>query len=136
MRLVSITIYIKKFGDSDTYEKTDMNWDIYPEGIYGCLMMLKRYEKPIYVSEAGIADAADQYRANYIKAQVAATWRAIEDGVDVRGHMYWSLLDNYEWAEGTEKRFGLIEIDYDTLHRKVRPSAHVYKRICQNNGIL
>lgn len=125
----------KKFGDTAVYEKTDMDWDIYPEGIYDSLMMLTKYKKPLFVSEAGIADADDSDRADYITRQVEATWRAIQDGADVRGHMYWSLLDNYEWALGYEKRFGLVEINYDTLKRTVRPSAYVYKKICQQNGV-
>ncbi|MCA9366235.1 glycoside hydrolase family 1 protein [Candidatus Kaiserbacteria bacterium] len=126
----------KKFGDKAVYEKTDMDWDIYPEGIYGSLKLLSKYKRPLFVSEAGLADEADKYRADYITRQVRAVWQAIEDGMDVRGHMYWSLLDNYEWALGFEKRFGLIEIDYETLERKVRPSAYVYKQICENNGLF
>lgn len=125
----------KKFGDTATYQKTDMDWDIYPEGIYDCLMMLNRYGKPLFVSEAGIADQKDDRRADYIRKQVEGTWRAIQEGVDVRGHFYWSLLDNYEWALGFEKRFGLIEINYDTLERTIRPSAFVYKEICESNAI-
>jgi beta-glucosidase/6-phospho-beta-glucosidase/beta-galactosidase len=62
-------------------------------------------------------------------------WRAILRGADVRGHMYWSLLDNYEWALGFEKCFGLVEIDYKTLKRTIRPSAHVYKEICTKNAV-
>lgn len=126
----------KKFGDTRIYRKTDMDWDVYPEGIYEALKMLWRYKKPIYITEAGVADHDDDIRADYIKTQVESTCRAIEDGVDVRGHMYWSLLDNYEWALGFEKRFGLIEIDYDTLERKIRPSAYVYKKIIEQNGIV
>jgi len=125
----------KKYGDKNEYEKTDMDWDIYPEGIYNSLMMLKRYKKPLFVSEAGIADEADVHRADYITRQVRATLRAIKNGADVRGHMYWSLLDNYEWALGYEKRFGLVEIDYQTLERKIRPSAYVYKEICESNAV-
>lgn len=126
----------KKFGDTEVYEKTDMDWDVYPEGIYGSLNMLWKYKKSIFISEAGIADGKDQYRSNYIRRQVIATYQALEEGVDVRGHMYWSLIDNYEWALGIEKKFGLIEINYDTLMRKVRPSAYEYKKICQNNGLV
>lgn len=126
----------KKFGDKKVYVKTDMDWDIYPQGIYGSLKLLSKYKKPLFVSEAGLADEADIHRANYITEQVKAVWRAIQDGVDVRGHMYWSLLDNYEWALGFEKRFGLVEIDYETLERKIRPSAYVYKQICEDNGIV
>lgn len=125
----------KKFGDTATYEKTDMDWDIYPEGIEEALMMLARYKRPLYVSESGIADERDVHRADYIIRQVQAMWRAMERGADVRGHMYWSLLDNYEWALGFEKRFGLVEINYETLERKVRPSAHVYQKICAENAV-
>lgn len=134
---IGLNYYIhKKFGDRATYRKTDMDWDFYPQGIYDALMMLARYKKPLFVSEAGIADADDDIRAEYITEQVKAVWHAIKDGVDVRGHVYWSLMDNYEWALGTEKCFGLVEIDYETLERKVRPSAYVYKEIIENNGIV
>ncbi len=125
----------KKFGDDAVYVKTDMDWDIYPEGLEDTLLMLARYQKPLYVSESGIADKKDVYRADYIQRQVRAMWRAIDRGADVRGHMYWSLLDNYEWALGFEKRFGLVSIDYTTLKRTVRPSAHVYQRICETNAV-
>lgn len=125
----------KKFGDRKKYVKTDMDWDIYPEGLEDALMMLARYKKPLFVSESGLADEADIYRADYITRQVQATWRAIQRGADVRGHMYWSLLDNYEWALGFEKRFGLVEINYQTLGRKIRPSALVYKEICEKNAV-
>ena len=126
----------RKFGDREVSEKTDMDWDIYPQGIYGALHLLWRYRRPLFVSEAGLADEDDSHRADYIRAQVVATWQALQDGVDVRGHLYWSLLDNYEWALGFEKRFGLIAINYDTLERTVRPSAYVYKEICEANSIV
>ena len=94
------------------------------------------FKKPLFVSEGGIADAYDTGRAEYIQRQVLGVWRAIEAGADVRGHIYWSLMDNYEWALGFEKRFGLIEINYQTLERKIRPSAYVYKKICEDNQVL
>ena len=103
----------KKFGDTAHYEKTDMDWDIYPEGILGSLHLLWRYKVPLFVSEAGIADERDIYRADYIERQVTAVLQGLKDGIDIRGHMYWSLLDNYEWALGFEKRFGLIAINYN-----------------------
>ncbi len=59
---------------------------------------------------------------------------ALEEGVDVRGYLHWSLMDNFEWADGFRYRFGLIEIDYKTLERKVRPSARFYGDICTANG--
>ncbi len=128
-------LYVQ-FGDTRTWRKTDMDWNFAPEHIYDALMMLKRYNKPVFVSEGGLADADDSMRAEYIQGQVKGTWRAIQAGVDVRGHMYWSLLDNYEWALGFEKRFGLIEVNYETLEREIRPSAYVYKKICEQNSML
>lgn len=125
----------RKFGEDTIYEKTDMDWDIYPEGIYDSLMMLVRYKKPLFVAESGIADEKDDRRGSYIKKQVEGVWNAIQDGADVRGHFYWSLLDNYEWALGFEKRFGLVAINYETLERTVRPSAQVYKQICEQNAV-
>lgn len=134
---IGVNYYLhKKFGDTRVYEKTDMNWDVYPEGLYGALLMLKRYGKPLWVSEAGVADARDAIRGEYITRLVRAMHAAIAQGADVRGYMYWSLLDNYEWAHGFEKRFGLVEIDYGTLERKIRPSASVYKQIIEQNGLL
>ena len=127
--------FYTKFGDRRAWRKTDMDWNFAPERIYDALMMLKRYKKPIYIAEAGLADATDSGRAEYITKQVDAAWRAIQDGVDVRSHIYWSLLDNYEWALGFEKRFGLVAVDYSTLLRTVRPSAQVYKAICEQNGL-
>lgn len=124
------------FGDTQNYLLTDMNWKVKPEGIYGAIMALKRYKKPIIIAEAGVADEDDDIRPDYIRVQIAATQKALEDGADVRGHMYWSLLDNYEWAFGTERRFGLVAVDYKTLERTIRPSAQVYKQIIENNGIL
>jgi len=123
------------FGRKNEYPKTDMGWDRRPEGIYDAIMEVKRYKKPIYVEECGCADATDAFRAEYIEKTVAGIHRAIGDGVDVRGFMYWSLLDNYEWAHGFEKRFGLVEVNYETLERTIRPSAYVYKEICDRNAL-
>lgn len=124
-----------KFGGRETYAKTDMNWDVFPQGIYNALLELKKYNKPIYVAEAGIADASDTLRADYIRQLVRGTHKAIQDGVDVLGFMYWSLLDNYELAHGYKYRFGLIEVDFVTQQRTIRPSAYVYKQICETNAL-
>jgi beta-glucosidase len=128
--------FYTKFGDKRKWRKTDMDWNFAPEYIYKALMMLAKYNKPLFVSEGGLADAADTGRAEYIKRQVEGVYKAIEKGADVRGHMYWSLLDNYEWALGFAKRFGLVEINYDTQERKIRQSAYVYKEICERNAVL
>lgn len=125
----------KKFGGDEVHQKNDMGWDLYPEGIYHVLCDLKQYGKPIFVAEAGIADELDVHRGAYIHNLLYWVHRAIDDGVPVKGFMYWSLTDNFEWALGYEKRFGLIAIDYHTKVRTVRPSALVYKQVCETNAL-
>lgn len=124
----------KRFGKGLTYPKTEMGWDIYPLGIFKVLAELSKYKKPIYITENGIADAGDIKRADFIKDHLTNVLRAVNDGIPVRGYFYWSLLDNYEWAYGFEKRFGLVEVNYNTLERKIRPSALVYKRIIETGN--
>jgi beta-glucosidase len=127
--------FYKKFGGNEKLPKSDMGWDIFPEAIFQCLVCLKKYNKPIYVTENGIADRADIKRASFICDYLKFVKLAIKYGVDVRGYFYWSLLDNYEWSYGFTKRFGLVEVNYDTLERKVRPSALIYKEITDSNVI-
>jgi beta-glucosidase len=95
---------------------------------------LKKYNKPIYITENGIADARDEKRAQFIKDHLKWVHKAISEGVDVRGYFYWSLLDNFEWDKGFWPRFGLAEVDYKTLERKIRPSAWEYAAICGENA--
>ncbi len=125
----------RKMGDKKKYNKNDMGWDIFPEGIFHTLVELKRYNKPIFIAEAGIADRDDIYRAQYIKDLVYWTHRAILENVPVKGFLYWSLTDNFEWAKGYDQRFGLIEINYETKERKIRDSAYEYKKICESNSL-
>jgi len=133
---IGINYYTSRFfGIKNNVPKNDMGWSLNPEGLGDVLLDLKKYNKPIYITEAGIADKKDHYRAEYIKGLVKSVHRAIQDDLDVRGFMYWSILDNFEWAEGYEPRFGLVEVDYKTLERKIRPSAYVYKTICEDNGL-
>jgi len=111
----------------------EMNWEIYPEGIYHVLKDLSKFKKPIFITENGIADRTDQLREKFIKDHLYWIWKAVQDGADVRGYLYWSLLDNFEWHLGFGPRFGLVEIDYATLERKIRPSAYEYAKICKDN---
>lgn len=113
----------------------EMNWEIYPKGIYYCLMKLKKFNKPVIITENGIADSTDRQREKFITEHLYWIWRAIQDGVDVRGYLYWSLLDNFEWAHGFKPRFGLVEVDYKTFERKIRPSALEYAKICKTNQL-
>ena len=127
--------YYQKFGTKEVFTKSDIGWDINPEGIYHVLKALKIYGKPVYVSESGVADKEDKHRPKYIRDLVYWMHQAIDDGVDLRGFMYWSLLDNYEWVHGFTQHFGLISVDMATKERKIRPSAYVYKKICDDNAL-
>ncbi len=115
--------------------RTDLGWGIYPEGIYYTLKDLKKYRRPIYITENGLADAKDEKRAKFIIDHLKWVHRAISEGVDVRGYFHWSLMDNFEWDNGFKPRFGLIEIDHKTLGRIPRPSSKVYAEICKNNAV-
>ncbi len=116
---------------------SDLGWEIYPKGIYYVLKELQRYKKPIYIMENGIADAKDKYCSKFIVDHLKWVHQAIQEGVDIRGYFHWSLIDNFEWAEGFKPRFGVIEIDHNNnLQRKPRASAKVYGQICKNNAII
>lgn len=115
---------------------TDMDWEIYPEGIYHVLKKLSRFDKPIVVMENGLADAEDRLRGQFIKEHLYWTWKAIQEGVKVDGYFYWSLLDNFEWAEGFGPKFGLFEVDRETFARKKRASADVYAEIARSNTLV
>ena len=124
--------------------KTQMGWEIYPAGLQGFLTrMAKDYvgDLPIYVTENGMANADviedgavnDEIREEYLFAHLAATKAAIAEGANVKGFFYWSLLDNYEWAEGYEKRFGLVHVDFETLERLPKSSYHALARAIARN---
>jgi beta-glucosidase len=117
------------FKQNENKKVSDLNWELYPQGIYHVLRDLKKYGKPIYITENGLADAEDKYRAWYIEEILKNVGRAIKDGADVRGYFHWSLLDNFEWAHGFWPRFGLIEVDYKTQERTLRKSAQKYSEL-------
>lgn len=116
---------------SENLPVSDMNWEIFPHGIYRIIKKLKEHNLPIYVTENGLADADDSKRWSFIFHHLWEIRQAIKDGADVRGYFYWSLLDNFEWDKGFWPRFGLVEVDYKTMERKIRPSAWEYAKICK-----
>jgi beta-glucosidase len=113
----------------------DLGWEIYPEGFYRVLMRLKKYGKPIYVTENGIPAINDAQRCEYLKEHLIQLHRAIQQGVDVRGYFHWSLLDNFEWEEGLTPRFGLVAVNYDTQERTPRQSCRIYGKIASENKL-
>ncbi len=123
------------FQYNDNAVVSDLGWELYPQGLLPLLLSLSGYRKPIYILEHGLADAADKHRGWYTRESLKYIALAIERGVDVRGYLHWSLLDNFEWNLGFWPRFGLVEVDYKTLERKIRPSAWEYKRIVEANAI-
>jgi len=128
--------YYRRFPENKNKIISDLRWEIYPKGIYRVLKTLKKYQKPIYVTENGVADAEDEKRTEFIKEHLRWIHKAIQERIDVRGYFYWSLLDNFEWDKGFWPRFGLVGIDYKTLERRVRPSAWEYAKICRENRII
>ncbi len=118
-------------------EQSDLGWQIFPEGIYHVLKKAAKGGKPIYITENGIADKDDSMRGKFIKEHLYWVNRAIKDGVDIRGYFYWSLIDNFEFVElrGFWPRFGLIEVDYKTKKRTIRPSAYAYRDIIKQSLI-
>ncbi len=115
-----------------------MKWITYPKGIYLVLKEAsEKFKLPIYITENGgpTREGLDDIeRIAFIKNHLAFVHKAINEGVDVRGYNFWSLVDNLEWLYGYEPCFGLIEIDYKTLERKPRKSYFEYQKIIKNNG--
>lgn len=113
---------------------SDLGWELFPQGLFDVLMDISNH-KPIYITECGIASTNDDRRTRFLIQYLSEVYRAIESGVKIKGFFYWSLIDNFEWHQGFEPRFGLIEIDYPTFKRKVRPSAYVYSEIAKHDKI-
>ncbi len=111
-------------------EVTDMGWDRQPQNLEYVLKRLKWCKKPLIITETGLADRSDRWRKEWLEKTIVSVRNALEDGVDVRGYLYWSLLDNFEWAYGKWPAFGLVEVDYENgLKRTVRPSARYYAAV-------
>lgn len=115
---------------------SDLGWEIYSKGIYQVLKELKKYNLPIYITENGVADKQDKLRANFIKNHLFWIYKAIQENVNIKGYFHWSLIDNFEWDLRINPRFGLIEVDYNTMKRKIRPSAYFYAKIIKQNAII
>ncbi len=104
-------------------------------GLEKTLNDLAACDKPIYITENGIFDNGRNLQSHYLVTHLAAVQRAIKLGADVRGYFWWTLVDNFEWSEGYEARFGLYALDIDTQVRTPKPVADVYAQIIRENGI-
>ncbi len=92
------------------------------------------HDKPIYITENGVACNDDRFRIVFLSEYLSAVRQAIEFGADVRGYLYWSMLDNFEWGS-FKPRFGLYDVDFKTFERTAKPSAAFYREIIENNGV-
>lgn len=120
-------------------ERTDMGWSIDPTGLYDLLMRFTREAPglPLLVTENGAAyapDLHDPQRIGYLEAHLASVHRALADGAPVEGYFLWSLMDNFEWSYGYSKRFGIVQVDYETQTRTPRSSAHWYARLARKGS--
>ncbi len=111
--------------DNPSIPSTDLGWYAEPEGLYPIVLRTwSKFKKPIFVSETGLADAADEQRRWWIQENIVAMERALSEEVDLRGYMHWSLLDNFEWAYGWWPKFGLVKVDREkNMKRTPRASA-------------
>jgi len=115
---------------------SDFDTEIYPVGFHRVLTdTWQTYRRPIYVTENGVADRIDQFRPHALVSHLAEMARAQREGVDIRGYMHWSSMDNFEWSEGYAMCFRLIEVDFATQERRPRPSAQMYSGIIARNGL-
>jgi beta-glucosidase len=146
------------FGSQSVEHELEVNcmgWENYPDGLYytlTCDLVPFLYnsdgsKREIIITENGFATAfahdldegdwslADEERVKYLTSHLMALHQAIEDGANVKGYLYWSLLDNFEWAEGLRPRFGLVRVAYPSQERTLRKSAIVYADIARRNGL-
>jgi beta-glucosidase len=127
-------------------EQTAMGWEVWPQGFYNVLARVAREYAPkaIYVTENGAAyddviepsgRIVDERRIEYVRRHLDAARRAIDAGVPLAGYFVWSLLDNWEWAEGYGKRFGIVRVDYATQQRTPKDSAHWYRAVIAAHAV-
>ncbi len=128
------------------WQQTDMGWSIVPWGCFKLLQWIdQRYDRPdIYITENGCAfpdkqikgEVNDQNRIDFLNGYLSQCHRAIDSGIKLKGYFVWSLLDNFEWALGYSKRFGLHYVDFDTQERIPKASAKWYAQVISNNGVF
>ena len=111
---------------------TDFHFAMYPEGFLRALRRGAKLGKPIYVTENGAPDATDGIRDRWIRRYLYALHRARVEGIELRGYFHWTLMDNFEWAEGYDQRFGLAHVDFGTQKRTLREGAKAYTRVIRD----
>ena len=116
---------------------THIGWEDYPEGFAQVILEAKReYGKPIWITENGIDDRVGERRSQFLHDHWKQLLEAMKQGADVRGYLYWSLMDNFEWLEGWGPRFGLYYVDFETLERRPTPACHYFRRIATTRRLV
>ena len=111
-------------------------WEVYPEALEHTVRLAAEHTGvPVLVTENGMATGDDEARIDYTRAALAGLARAIDDGIDVRGYLHWTLLDNFEWMSGYKMTFGLVAVDRRTFVRTVKPSARWLGEVARANGV-
>ncbi len=131
-------MFIQQTRPHDGILGPDSVGEIWPEGLFEQIRWLgERTDKPLYVTENGIPDADDTLRPLHMIRSIRSVWQAINYNYPVKGYFYWTLVDNFEWAEGYDPRFrfGLYECDHETQARSPKRSAALYGEICAANGL-
>ncbi len=128
MRFITRKPFIQ-FTYRDVFKRglTHIGWEDYPEGFGQLLLEAKRYGLPVWVTENGIDDRTGERRSSYLYSHWKQMLEAKQKGVDIKGYLYWSLLDNFEWLEGWGPRFGLYHVDFDTLARTPTPACEYFR---------
>ena len=129
----SVSLLKMKFPKRAHEVATEFGYPMYAEGLRRALDWLAPLGLPIEITENGVADANDTLRTEHLKRHLWVLSQAIQDGHDVRSYHHWSLMDNFEWAEGYSMRFGLYHVDFETQERTLRPSGSVYKHIIEQH---
>ena len=129
------SLFLRRFANP-AGEFSMVGWgEVYPDGLYRMLNHVASYGKPIYVTEVGIPDNTDEQRPRFILTHAAAAHRAVKAGAPLAGLYFWSLVDNFEWADGYGVRFGLVAVDFDSQERQVKRGGCLYGEIARANGI-
>jgi beta-glucosidase len=117
-------------------EKTQMGYEFYPEALEACIRQAARVSGcPVIVTENGIGTEDDTRRIAYTRRALEGVLRCLGDGIDVRGYIHWSMMDNYEWLEGYRPKFGLVEVDRETQLRRPKPSASWLGEVAKKNAL-
>jgi beta-glucosidase len=114
---------------------SDMGWEVYPRGLCLILAKFSHLGVPLLVTENGIATNDETLRRDFLMQHLINLSAALGSGINVIGYLYWSLMDNYEWAHGMEPHFGLAAVDYKTQERRPRPCVEKFARICRENHL-